>query len=314
MEPETLKVRTADELDLAVTCMGTSGSAVLLLHGLTSNRVSFDLDERHSLARELSKDFRVYILELRGHGQSQMPRPRRWAVDAYIEQDVPAVLDKIRALGNPKIHAVGHSMGGIILLSYLARLAEQGQAPKLTSLTTLGSSLFYRGTGSLHQKLLVLKPVGSWLPYLPMGKIKRLISPWIGRGENPIEGFYYNPLNMTRATKQKLFREGFEGVPPEALLQLATLFEEGGFTSWPHGRPYGPGLRRNKTPIHAVFGTLDKQCPPLAAESLRAAIDESVFYETVIEGYGHFDLLLGERAADETFPRIRQWILDRDRA
>lgn len=307
-------VRTADGIELALTRMpGTGRSAVLLIHGLTANRVSFHLDEAHSMARELAKNFQVFMLELRGHGRSQMPRPRRWSVEAYIHLDVPAAIHHILALPEiERLHAIGHSMGGIILLSYTGHLAQTGKSNPLASLTTIGSSLFYRDTGSLHEKLLKFKPVGQWLPYLPMGAIKRLISPFIGRSENAIESFYYHVPNMKRETMQTLFREGFDGVPPEELLQLATLFDPEGFSSWPDHRPYGPGLKKTKVPVHAVYGALDKQCPPLAAQGLRHAMEDASFYETVIDHYGHFDLVLGEEAPKDVFPRISQWLQTQD--
>ncbi|MDY7025851.1 MAG: hypothetical protein SVC26_05870, partial [Pseudomonadota bacterium] len=45
---------------------------VLLCHGLGSNRITFDIDEQNSLVKPLLQaGYKVYSMELRGHGLSQ---------------------------------------------------------------------------------------------------------------------------------------------------------------------------------------------------------------------------------------------------
>ena len=90
-----------------------AGQPVVLLHGFTAEleRAWIQTGVLHELAR----DHRVIALDLRGHGASDKPRDAR----AYDE----VALDVIRLLdhlGIERAHAVGYSLGGIILARLLA--------------------------------------------------------------------------------------------------------------------------------------------------------------------------------------------------
>ncbi|MFC1611811.1 alpha/beta fold hydrolase, partial [Myxococcota bacterium] len=94
------------------------GPAVMLLHGLASNRRAFHFPGR-SLAEWLAgRGFDCYLPELRGCGESERPA-FDWWIDEYLCQDLPAIIDAIRLRnGNVQIHWVGHSLGGLLLLCY----------------------------------------------------------------------------------------------------------------------------------------------------------------------------------------------------
>ena len=91
---------------------GGSGPPVVLLHGFTA-----DIERawmRTGVMTDLSRDHRVIALDLRGHGRSDKPRD----AGAYdeIALDVVRLLDH---LGIERAHAVGYSLGGIILARLL---------------------------------------------------------------------------------------------------------------------------------------------------------------------------------------------------
>mmetsp|Transcript_36714 Transcript_36714/g.88757 ORF Transcript_36714/g.88757 Transcript_36714/m.88757 type:complete len:260 (-) Transcript_36714:2-781(-) len=127
---------------------------VILCHGAFANRHTYDLGKgRTSLAKFLAeRGHDVWVLELRAHGRSAKPAwlssvlsqgtrsDSAWSVIKYIEQDLPAALDYVkRHTRAAKVHWVGHSMGGIILYSWLAFHMEN--ARDFASIVTLGSSL-----------------------------------------------------------------------------------------------------------------------------------------------------------------------------
>ena len=92
---------------------------VLLCHGLSANRFSFDIDEETSLARHLaSRGYDVWVLELRGHGLSDHPRwfsGRKfgWSFDDYVLQDGPAAIDHIlQQTGASRCIGWGTAWGG----------------------------------------------------------------------------------------------------------------------------------------------------------------------------------------------------------
>jgi alpha-beta hydrolase superfamily lysophospholipase len=64
----------------------------------------------------------VYVVELRGHGRSARPAGGfRWTCDDYLQRDLPALLRAVCADARADaVHLVGHSMGGILALSYAA--------------------------------------------------------------------------------------------------------------------------------------------------------------------------------------------------
>ncbi len=87
------------------------GPPLLLLHGLTGEGADWG-----PVADSLARDWRVYIVDLRGHGAS--PRALNYSFE-LMRDDVLALLD---SLGLRHVTIIGHSLGAV--LAYLAALAE----------------------------------------------------------------------------------------------------------------------------------------------------------------------------------------------
>ncbi|MBA0601495.1 hypothetical protein Gorai_004670, partial [Gossypium raimondii] len=97
-----------------------------------------------------------------------------WDFDHYLEEDVPAAMEYIRAQTKPKdgkLLAVGHSMGGILLYAKLARCGFEGREPELKAVVTLASSLDYTSSNSTLKLLLPLADPAQALnvPVVPLG-------------------------------------------------------------------------------------------------------------------------------------------------
>ncbi|MDQ3856632.1 MAG: alpha/beta fold hydrolase [Chloroflexota bacterium] len=96
----------ANGMALAYELVGDRGSAVVLLHGVGSDRSVW----REQL-EDLEQDHRAVALDFRGHGESDLPQG---PVDrAALAADVLALLD---GLDIGAAHLVGLSMGGIVAL------------------------------------------------------------------------------------------------------------------------------------------------------------------------------------------------------
>ena len=82
---------------------GGTGTPIVLVHGLGST-------SEHWLgtARELARSHRVTLVDLPGHGASDMPRP------FSLEQAVTSLDDALLAAGGPPVVLVGHSLGGLV--------------------------------------------------------------------------------------------------------------------------------------------------------------------------------------------------------
>lgn len=84
------------------------GPPLILHHGSASNGASWI---HHGYAKPLREQFRVILLDARGHGQSDKPRALEQHSLPLRVGDVTAVLD---ALELPQAHFFGYSMGGWI--------------------------------------------------------------------------------------------------------------------------------------------------------------------------------------------------------
>lgn len=86
------------------------GSPVVLLHGLGGSAASWE-----AVGSLLGEEWRVYALDLRGHGESDWPD--EYALE-MMRDDVLGFLDECEL---DRVGLVGHSMGGVV--AYL--LAEE---------------------------------------------------------------------------------------------------------------------------------------------------------------------------------------------
>jgi pimeloyl-ACP methyl ester carboxylesterase len=95
-----------------------AGAPVVLIHGFTG-----DIERawvQTGIMENLARDHRVVALDLRGHGRSEKPREAR----AYDELG-PDVIRLMDHLGIERAHAVGYSLGGIILAKLLTTPPER---------------------------------------------------------------------------------------------------------------------------------------------------------------------------------------------
>lgn len=100
-----------DNLDTHVEVSG-GGLAMLMVHGWKDNLNTFD-----ALTNELQNDFKIIRIDLPGFGRSQMP-PEAWDVSQYAEF-IKKVLLKLEE--TELYAAIGHSMGGRILMNAIGR-------------------------------------------------------------------------------------------------------------------------------------------------------------------------------------------------
>ena len=91
------------------------GPAVVLVHGITENRHSFD-----PLVGALAADHRVVAVDLRGHGASER-RPPYDALTMAADLHVA-----VRAAGATDPLMVGHSLGGVVVSLYAASYPGRG--------------------------------------------------------------------------------------------------------------------------------------------------------------------------------------------
>lgn len=125
------------------------GSPVVLVHGLGLSSAWWD----EQLA-ELARDWRAIALDLRGFGDSRKPPSSNVTVDVLVE-DLNAFRE---ALGIRRMSAIGHSLGGMILL----RLAL-AHPEALSAMALVGASARFAsepGRRMLEARIEILERAG----------------------------------------------------------------------------------------------------------------------------------------------------------
>jgi pimeloyl-ACP methyl ester carboxylesterase len=111
----TIDLQGRDGLRLVADVIGAEGnSPVLLLHGGGQTRHSW----RGIAERLAENDWRVYSLDLRGHGDSEWPQDGDYSLDAFAAD----VVSIAAAMDQPPV-LVGASLGGV------SSLAAVGESP-----------------------------------------------------------------------------------------------------------------------------------------------------------------------------------------
>jgi non-heme chloroperoxidase len=105
-EPRLADVRLSTGVRLSYAAQGDAdGRPAILLHGLSDSWFSYS-----RVLPEISQRYRLYALDLRGHGDSDRPD------DGYAPREMAAdVIAFMDAMGIERAALVGHSMGSFVV-------------------------------------------------------------------------------------------------------------------------------------------------------------------------------------------------------
>lgn len=147
--PVTRVVTTSDGVALSVRDYGspTAPRTVILLHGCCLNKDSWNLQVEALIGR-WGNDIRIIAYDHRGHGDSgQAP------MHTYTVERLAADLAELQmALGvGGRVCLVGHSLGGMAVLAYMGRPADQRPVDPdgLILVATAAGRLAQRGLGRM---------------------------------------------------------------------------------------------------------------------------------------------------------------------
>ncbi|MAN88573.1 MAG: alpha/beta hydrolase [Algoriphagus sp.] len=91
-----------------------TGKPLVILHGLFGSA-----DNWFSIAKELEKDFTLYLVDQRNHGDS--PHSEEWNYGVMVE-DLKELIDEE---GLDRIYLMGHSMGGKTAINFAVEYPER---------------------------------------------------------------------------------------------------------------------------------------------------------------------------------------------
>lgn len=279
-----------------------AGPPILLVPGLGATPAPFGLHPRRSvvdLVADLGRTPWTLDFEVSWHGRSQGAEAMLAALERAID-----------ALG--PCDAVGHSLGGILLLGAVARGAPIGR------LVTMATAIDYRLGRSPLPRLLSLAPKGLGPVRLglrrggvPVRAMAVLAAPLFGRGLRlPVESDQFYPGTTSPALRRRAVREGARDLPLALLLDLAALFTERGLVLG--GEPLTDAVRAIDRPVLMIAGRQDRQCPLKAVRDAARRVPGAKLVEVgddaFGEGYGHLDLLLGRRSPEDVLPHLERFL------
>ena len=219
--------------------------AVLLIHGYTDSSRSWSLP-----APQLADDFRLIVVDLRGHGASAAPECCYALQD--MAYDLRLLLD---GLGIDKVSLVGHSLGSIV-----GQLSAQRYPERLDRLVLISSAASAEGAAG----------PGSWL----WDNVNKLSAP-IDPNSQFMRDWYSNPnpvdedfLARARSESAAVPLHVWKGV----LYELATS-------------DYGRLSSRIEAPTLIVWGGKDSLFDAASQEALREAMPKAAV--KTFETLGH---------------------------
>ena len=291
------------------------GEPVLMCHGFMSNHNNFSNPPGESMAETFAeKGYDVWLIDLRGNQSSVPPFGQSLnspGLDDYLLRDIPAALEFIRnATGYPKIHWVGHSMGGMLLYAYDAAFGPG----LLASATTLGSPIGFEGVPFSRIGIAVLFAFrkasrrlfrgGQWL----VAAFNSMIHP-------KFEHVPVNWDNMNPRFDTAMMFSAIEAPPIPVAKEMAFALENRMLRVKNGTVDVFAGLKKLGVPLYAIFGAADPFVTIDTIESFFTALpnpDKRLLVLSKDNGhaadYSHVDLVYGVQARKDVYEPILQWI------
>ena len=292
----------------------TQGPPVLLVHGGLVNQHNLTSPEGGCMADYLAeRGFDCWAIDLRGTRSSIPPfehHHQEAKMDDYLLHDLPTAIDFIRQKTQfSKVHAIGHSMGGVLLYAYA--LAFGGD--KLMSITTLGAPVGFDSVAPPSQLLV------SMARYMP-GVMTNLV-----RGSIPISillrtslpNMPVNMRNLHPAMDGGCFYRMTEEPLQHVIGEISHMIRSRTMRMNGDTLDVKAGLAELDVPLFAIFGAKDPLVPlthGLASFEAITMKDKRVMVLGKEQGYAvdysHGDLAYGATGARDVFQPIANWLED----
>ena len=224
---------------------GQDGEVVLLVHGYGGDRNSWLF-----LQEPLAARYRVYALELPGHGSSAKD-----VGDGTLGVLADAVIGVLDAVGAERAHLVGHSMGGAVALAVAAR--DPG---RIISLTLIAPSGFGPEIN------------GGYLRGFADAQTRRELKPVVG------QLFADESLVTRQLVDDLLAYKRLDGVDQALHALVGTLLDGDAQRGDSAALVAAIG---GAVPVTAVWGSADRIIPAAQAESVAGAVRH------LVAGAGH---------------------------
>jgi polyhydroxyalkanoate synthase len=348
--PRAYRTKTADGWDIALKRFNKPDNSnkkklpVVLCHGFNYNDRFWYLDRDYSLACYLyERGYDVWLISLRGSGNSTKPglaefhslsrfelikmpetlakaaltlNKFNWNIDDHINKDIPAALELIKKeTGYEKVNWIGHSLGGMIIYAYL----EAGGEGINNFISVASPMMVPRPPNDILAVIRDQRPA-VYLSMLINRTVASQFKALTGGQNDDIDLLFYNPDNVDKNIKIKMFRYAVEDISPGAIDQLRIMIIEGEFLSADKKINYSANLSKVSVPILCIGGMADNLAPPMSiyfpyekVSSQDKTIRIFSLANRYSANYGHSDLIIGKKAPQEVYPYILNWLRNREK-
>jgi len=295
-----IDVVSFDETRLAAHVVGPDGApTVVFVHGFSQNATFW-----HYQWQALSRGYRTVLYDQRGHGLSAAAANGDYTFEA-LGRDVRAVLDALAPQG--PVALVGHSMGGMSILSLAAQHPEEfGDRVRAVVLTdTAAANLVSQAMGGLGDAVtrFVIAPARS-LGRRPAAAQRLRAQAFRGRADLAFliaRATGFGPGASPSAVDHVVRMSG--ATPPQAWTDLAVSLVE---------MDLAHAAREVRTPALVIVGEVDRLTPRVAAEALVRELPDGRL--AVIPGAGHAAPLERHREWNRIVERFLAGVLPAARA
>ena len=252
---------------------------LLVTHGTISNGQSVWPLAEHLAAA----GFDCWVLEWGGHGKSEVAHKHQ-TFESPALYDVPVAIDTVlRVSKQNQLYWVSHSGGGHLPLMHLAHFPEQEN--KIAGLVSIGAQATH-GALTLRHKA---RAAALWAI-----------------------------THLCGVTPKALAAVGTEGEPSKLLAQWA-VWNLRQRWSGKSGIDYLKSLSSRTLPAFIIAGSKDEIAPAAGCRVFfdHLSSDDKQWLECgrtagFSKDYNHGQLVMGRAAKEEIFPKIEQWLMDRN--
>jgi alpha-beta hydrolase superfamily lysophospholipase len=312
--PPFFSLKTEDDFHICVQHLEGKGHPVILAHGISSNHNFWNLNPQHSLALFLQqKGFDVYNIDFRGHGlatrdPSGKKQVQGWSVDSY-GIDIQAIVQHIREqYPQKRPFYIGHSLGGLALITYLARYGSSA----LQGMIVVASPFDFRHP----EPLLELAKIGAQISIFPIPTpLFAHIASLFTHTPAHIDTLLWGKDTISAEVRRELYQKIVSPMTPKELSHLANTLSLEAFSSVDGKISYQENLSTHDIPALFLAGRADRIAPVDRVMGYYNALG-SKDKEFIILGkaygfsidYGHLDYPLARVAPKEVFPIIETWL------
>lgn len=296
---------------------------IVLCHGLASNHLFWDLQSEISLPKYLTAyGYDIWSVDIRSCGNSiyvgdGKRSKKNFSFDEMIEGDVPAIINYVlKQTGQEKLIWIGHSMGGMIISSYIARFPDIQN--KLESIVLIGSPLdFNYFKESIFARLGFLQILKKSDFYITSKMITEWFSPLGVRINTKLRNMQINAYNMDSKSLLYYVYNAMEDLPTRLISQFLQNIKQGNWSTVNNAFSYQSHLSNIKIPTLLLVGGQDGLAPLSAARIVYDSANTQNKQMIVLSketdfsaDYGHGDLIMGKESKKEVFPLLLEWLED----